>query len=786
MIRRMNDLNIQQNSDDQLQLQNQQQKIKPQIIISRNSPRNLFDRSVHYFTLSSMKSSSRIFKNFNLYEFVYKSFQKKQFFQPLSLQNARKFEDARKFDEARKFGETRKFERYSIYSFFFFDFDFNSNFDEDDFDFRKYSNDSESAQYSRELIQLNKCYKDAEKFTSTNDNFEFKSSIFEEKCKRVGLFFNAYMLEVSIMLIESALIFYYSHRKTVTGYTDFCTKIQNFFEDLEWQRLNLAKWQTIIFAGVIAANFTLITTECLRKMCTEMNEIQRNVIFAFQRNEHLKKNIIKTCRENAAVSTNLTNSFIDVSGLVNNLHASIINYEAVYKPQTPAAAAAGYVQKNDDEAYFVNRQFRRRQQYRGRGRGKNGRYPQTFKSSTFRKKRCFVCSRENCWSTNHIQQERNETNKRFDDRYPHLKARIDYTRRLIQYITDLEGDDDDEMIQYFEKLQIDSESTKISATFNVQSIHDKDEVFCTFLDTLKNSDCILTTNFLTNHVAKHQITDIDESENSSTENSGTENSSTSYAYIFSTSSRYDDTEFKSLLINSNAATRSTGGIGQLKALQKIDDTIQLNQSTAGSANFVFGIESIGSIGSIKISTPIESITFHIVSVNTPFLLCLADLDKSGAFFNNVTNKVIQQKSSRSHPVFRRYGHAFLLWNIPIYVFINESFIQHLCFFTEIEIRRLHRRFGHFSVQRLYQILDRAGHEMNQRIIQRFIKYCHHCQKHGRFSDRFSFTIKGDVDFNFHIIVDIFYIEGKSVLHLIDEATRFQAGKWLKSITAKNV
>ena len=194
---------------------------------------------------------------------------------------------------------------------------------------------------------------------------------------------------------------------------------------------------------------------------------------------------------------------------------------------------------------------------------------------------------------------------------------------MIQYITDLKSDDDDEMIQYFEELQIDLDPvSKISATFNVQSIHDEDEMFCTSLNSLKNSDCILTINLFINNAAKHQITDIDESENSSTENSDTENSNISYTYIFSTSFRYDDTEFKGLLIDSNAATRSTDGIGQLKALQKIDDTIQLNQSTAGSANFVFGIGSIGSIGSINISTSIEPITFHIISVNIFFCYAL--------------------------------------------------------------------------------------------------------------------------------------------------------------------
>ena len=78
MIRRINDLNIQQNFDDQLQPQGQQQEIKFLITISKNSPReNLFDRSIHYLKLSSMKSGSRIFKN-SAYEKVYRSFQKRQ------------------------------------------------------------------------------------------------------------------------------------------------------------------------------------------------------------------------------------------------------------------------------------------------------------------------------------------------------------------------------------------------------------------------------------------------------------------------------------------------------------------------------------------------------------------------------------------------------------------------------------------------------------------------------------------------------------------------------------
>ena len=81
------------------------------------------------------------------------------------------------------------------------------------------------------------------------------------------------------------------------------------------------------------------------------------------------------------------------------------------------------------------------------------------------------------------------------------------------------------MTQYFVKLQVDPNLEFISeifATFNVQFIHDKDEVFCISLDTLTNVNCMLITKLLINHVAKHQITDINEPKTSSTENSSTE------------------------------------------------------------------------------------------------------------------------------------------------------------------------------------------------------------------------------------------------------------------------
>ncbi len=55
--------------------------------------------------------------------------------------------------------------------------------------------------------------------------------------------------------------------------------------------------------------------------------------------------------------------------------------------------------------------------------------------------------------------------------------------------------------------------------------------------------------------------------------------------------------------------------------------------------FIFGIKSIVLIESVNLNTLLKSTIFYIISVNILFLLCIVDIDKYGAFFNNITNKV---------------------------------------------------------------------------------------------------------------------------------------------------
>ena len=103
---------------------------------------------------------------------------------------------------------------------------------------------------------------------------------------------------------------------------------------------------------------------------------------------------------------------------------------------------------------------------------------------------------------------------------------------------------------------------------------------------------------------------------------------------------------------------------------------------------------------------------------------------------------------------------------------------------EAELRQLHRRFGHPSAMKL-RLLEQSGHEINKPALDRLTKYCSLYQKHGKSPGHFKFILRDDVNFNYSIFVDIMHIDNSLILHIVDQATRYQAAKLLQNIIAKH-
>ena len=248
--------------------------------------------------------------------------------------------------------------------------------------------------------------------------------------------------------------------------------------------------------------------------------------------------------------------------------------------------------------------------------------------------------------------------------------------------------------------------------------------------------------------------------------------------VFTFEGRYSSDVFHGIMPDTGASGISTAGEPQLQALQKINALIRLDQTTAGEQQIRFGKGSTVAKGKVTVDTPLGPITFHVVPENTPFLYCIQDMDKMGVRLDNLKNVLVQGK--KVVPVVRKWGHPWMLLDR-----IEET-VTH-CHLTDAEMHQLHRRFGHPSVRRLFDLLQRAGLEdIDIKSVEELTKFCKQCQLHAKSPGRFKFTLKDDCDFNYSVFIDVFYLESKPVLHVVDEATSFTAARFLKDESARTV
>ncbi|KHJ34719.1 hypothetical protein EV44_g3150 [Erysiphe necator] len=175
------------------------------------------------------------------------------------------------------------------------------------------------------------------------------------------------------------------------------------------------------------------------------------------------------------------------------------------------------------------------------------------------------------------------------------------------------------------------------------------------------------------------------------------------------------------MIDTGATATSTAGYNQYLAYNKLSN-VNLDISTAGQASVRFGIGSAVSIGLVMVHMPLGLVEFHVIKVDTPFPMSIADLDRLGAYYNNV-NDILVTKTSESLPVIRHFGHSFLLWKTSPESLIQEHLATNTALLTEIELRRLHKRFDHPFINRLRHILEPSGHtDFDKNAIEKIIKF----------------------------------------------------------------
>jgi hypothetical protein len=211
---------------------------------------------------------------------------------------------------------------------------------------------------------------------------------------------------------------------------------------------------------------------------------------------------------------------------------------------------------------------------------------------------------------------------------------------LKQFIVETEDSQKDDFIaQFFEELIIDIDTSidNISITdFVIEEIDSESKTYFIAVDSIDDSKTIAAIIImLADKIFKHRLIFMN--------NIIASSNSISYSYNVFTTSRYDDREFKSILIDHDAADYSFESIEQFTTLQRISKTLLiLNKKRIIS--FKFDIDEISFIDTVNLKISVDVITFHIVLVRISFLLCLADMNRLRLYFNNLINMLIEERS----------------------------------------------------------------------------------------------------------------------------------------------
>lgn len=138
--------------------------------------------------------------------------------------------------------------------------------------------------------------------------------------------------------------------------------------------------------------------ECLEQLIEELRHLQHGLDHELRTDRLIHNKLINACQKIPACQYACFKPADSLAGLINDLRSSIITY----------------TKANPTEAIFTGRRYHKF----GRKRCDNFQSSWSRPTRPYnRKKKCFVCLKEGCWSSKHTREERDESRKRFKERF---------------------------------------------------------------------------------------------------------------------------------------------------------------------------------------------------------------------------------------------------------------------------------------------------------------------------------------------------------------------------------
>ena len=138
----------------------------------------------------------------------------------------------------------------------------------------------------------------------------------------------------------------------------------------------------------------------------------------------------------------------------------------------------------------------------------------------------------------------------------------------------------------------------------------------------------------------------------------TTNMKNSNLFVYIATERYSAAKFYEIMIDMSASRHSTTKYNQYLTYEKYHDDISIDTQKADVLHVQFDIDAISFMRSIKISTLVKTVEFHVIKTNILFLLCLTDINRLNIYYNNIQNVLVMK--NRIISIICRFDHSFML------------------------------------------------------------------------------------------------------------------------------
>jgi hypothetical protein len=160
---------------------------------------------------------------------------------------------------------------------------------------------TESEEHEKELANLVKFYTNEAKYSDENDSFSFKLTIFHDMCDRVDVLQLIKLKTFSIMLKDLTFDYYYSNMfaniVTVITFDEICFSMKNYFEDVEYKRDILFKWNNMILKSMMTSNEDKSVEECFQLLIKQLRHLQHDLNSKLRSEKFIHNKLINACQD---------------------------------------------------------------------------------------------------------------------------------------------------------------------------------------------------------------------------------------------------------------------------------------------------------------------------------------------------------------------------------------------------------------------------------------------------------------------------------------------------------